>query len=347
MTTAVVGIYGCNNEFFVSVNHWWSTKASLAEYQGFIGELPKFRNCLFVGGGDCISWNGMDQSNPKNLNFTCRMSTHLYILCVRCKVVFAFPSDWDEVLIVTDKKLSAMTSDNFSGRNTVAAPSWALTNKPELTLYFCSFFLFASLVQSVFLSSLQRNVCLYLHPVLNPPGQHHDDPAKPLQCLRLCHTVEMELLFSDVRSSVSSCGISTGYSVPWQRLWFAQCHTALVMGGGPQWRYRLAMAPDKWHWGYFYYNQGLTGMYTLNLIVLDQKMKKITDYFTHFSWWLSCTWGPWTADDSFQAVSYFKYLYTWMWNGHLGDILKLSQRFKCKTLNCVFRNKFCFTLLFF
>lgn len=129
--------------------------------------------------------------------------------------------------------------------NTVAAPSWALTNKPELTLYFCSFFLFASLVQSVFLSSLQRNVCLYLHPVLNPPGQHHDDPAKPLQCLRLCHTVEMELLFSDVRSSASFCGISTGYSAPWQRLWFAQCHTALVMGGGPQWRYRLAMAPDK------------------------------------------------------------------------------------------------------
>lgn len=101
---------------------------------------------------------------------------------------------------------------------------------------------FAFLVHSVFLLSLQKKhyVCLYLEPVLNPPRQHPEDPAKPLLCLRLRQTVEIEVLFSDVRSSASACRISTGNSLPWQGLalvfahvaqWL-QCHTAPVCRRG-------------------------------------------------------------------------------------------------------------------
>lgn len=113
----------------------------------------------------------------------------------------------------------------------------AITNKPDLTWYL----LFSFLCPRCFLIISPKNiVCLYLHPVLNPPGQHPEDPAKPLLCLRLCQTVEIELLFSDVRSSASACGISTGNSLPWQGLALVcTCRTAapvphcLGYGRGP------------------------------------------------------------------------------------------------------------------
>lgn len=182
--------------------------------------------------------------------------------------IFPAPSLWAEYIFFILKLFLSILPFFFSlswkfyypqrcvGRVIQSFIMWLLdkarTNKPDLTHHFPTFFLCSPCPKYFLIISPKNIVCLYLHPVLNPPGQHPEVSAKPLLFPRLRQTFEIELLFSDVRSSASACGISTGNALPWQGLALVahvaqrlQCHTDLVVEGCPQWRYRLATVPGK------------------------------------------------------------------------------------------------------